>query len=262
MERAKNYQNVFDKTTGWMRPKDVRGKWLENFDPYKYENGFIESNGAQSTWFVPHDINGLVELMGGKEKAAEKLNNQFEVSQKLKFTSGTSHDAELHPEFSRIPINFGNQPSIQTSFIFNFLGRPDLTQYWTRNVVKETFSGLSPATGYNGDEDQGLMGSLNVLLKIGLFQMNGGTETNPEYQIGSPIFNKVAIKLNPEYYKGKKLIIQTKNNSASNIYIKEAKYNNTPLQDLSISHTAITNGGALILEMSDTPKHTLTNENK
>lgn len=262
MERAKNYQNVFDKTTGWMRPKDVSGKWLENFDPYKYENGFIESNGAQSTWFVPHDINGLVELMGGKEKAAEKLNNQFEASQKLKFTSGTSHDAELHPEFSRIPINFGNQPSIQTSFIFNFLGRPDLTQYWTRNVVKETFSGLSPATGYNGDEDQGLMGSLNVLLKIGLFQMNGGTETNPEYQIGSPIFNKVSIKLNPEYYKGKKLIIQAKNNSATNIYIKEAKYNNTPLQDLSISHTAITNGGALILEMSDTPKHTLTNENK
>lgn len=262
MERAKNYQNVFDKTTGWMRPKDVSGKWLENFDPYKYENGFIESNGAQSTWFVPHDINGLVELMGGKEKAAEKLNNQFEASQKLKFTSGTSHDAELHPEFSRIPINFGNQPSIQTSFIFNFLGRPDLTQYWTRNVVKETFSGLSPATGYNGDEDQGLMGSLNVLLKIGLFQMNGGTEANPEYQIGSPIFNKVSIKLNPEYYKGKKLIIQAKNNSATNIYIKEAKYNNTPLQDLSISHTAITNGGALILEMSDTPKHTLTNENK
>ena len=255
MERAKNYQNVFDKTTGWMRPKDVSGKWLENFDPYKYENGFIESNGAQSTWFVPHDINGLVELMGGKEKAAEKLNNQFEASQKLKFTSGTSHDAELHPEFSRIPINFGNQPSIQTSFIFNFLGRPDLTQYWTRNVVKETFSGLSPATGYNGDEDQGLMGSLNVLLKIGLFQMNGGTEANPEYQIGSPIFNKVSIKLNPEYYKGKKLIIQAKNNSATNIYIKEAKYNNTPLQDLSISHTAITNGGALILEMSDTPKH-------
>lgn len=254
MARAKNYQNVFDKTTGWMRPKDVNGKWLENFDPYKYENGFIESNGAQSTWFVPHDITGLIALMGGKEKAAEKLNNQFEASQKLKFTSGTSHDAELHPEFSRIPINFGNQPSIQTSFIFNFLGRPDLTQYWTRNVVKETFSGLSPNTGYNGDEDQGLMGSLSVLLKIGLFQMNGGTDENPQYQIGSPIFNKVSIKLNPEYYKGKKFIIQANNNSASNIYIEDANYNNRPLQNLSISHTDITNGGELILEMSETPK--------
>ncbi|MCV9927568.1 GH92 family glycosyl hydrolase [Flavobacterium sp. LS1R49] len=254
MARAKNFQNVFDKTTGWMRPKNVNGKWLENFDPYQYEHGFIESNGAQSTWFVPHDINGLVALMGGKEKAVEKLNSQFEEAQKLKFTSGTSHDAELHPEFSRIPINFGNQPSIQASFIFNFLGRPDLTQYWTRNVVKETFSGLSPSTGYNGDEDQGLMGSLNVLLKIGLFQMNGGTEANPEYQIGSPIFNKVSIQLNPDYYKGKKFVINANNNSASNIYIDAIKYNNLPVQNFHVSHQDITDGGELNLEMSSTPK--------
>ncbi|MFG4004190.1 GH92 family glycosyl hydrolase [Flavobacterium aquidurense] len=255
MARAKNYQNVFDKTVGWMRPKDSNGKWLENFDPYKYENGFIESNGAQSTWFVPHDIAGLIALMGGKEKAAEKLNKQFEVSQQLKFTSGTSHDAELHPEFSRIPINFGNQPSIQTSFIFNLLGRPDLTQYWTRNVVKETFSGLSPNTGYNGDEDQGLMGSLSVLLKIGLFQMNGGTDENPEYQIGSPIFNKVSIQLNPNYYKGKKFVIKANHNGPENIYINEIQYNNSPVQNFTISHSAITGGGELNLEMSSTPKH-------
>ena len=254
MTRSKNYQNVFDKTTGWMRPKDAEGKWRENFDPYQYENGFIESNAAQSTWFVPHDINGLAELMGGKEKAAAKLNTQFETAQKLKFTSGTSHDAELHPEFSRIPINFGNQPSMETSNIFNLLGRPDLTQYWTRNVVKETFSGLSPATGYNGDEDQGLMGSLNVLLKIGLFQMNGGTDENPVYQIGSPIFKKVSIQLNPKYYPGKNFVISASNNSPENIYINGIKYNNTPVEKFSISHKEITNGGELILEMSDKAK--------
>jgi predicted alpha-1,2-mannosidase len=255
MARAKNYQNVFDKTAGWMRPKDVKGKWFENFDPYQYEHGFIESNSAQSTWFVPHDINGLTELMGGKQKATEKLNAQFETAQKQKFTSGTSHDAELHPEFSRIPINFGNQPSIQTSFVFNVLGRPDLTQYWTRNVIKETFSGLAPNTGYNGDEDQGLMGSLNVLLKIGLFQMNGGTEDNPDYQIGSPLFNKVSIQLNPNYYKGKKFVINANNNNAENIYIKEIKYNNAAVKNFNISHAAITGGGELILEMSNMPKH-------
>ena len=255
MGRSKNYQNIFDKTTGWMRPKNVDGKWLENFDPYKYENGFIESNGAQSTWFVPHDIDGLVELMGGKEKAAAKLNTQFETAQKLKFTSGTSHNAELHPEFSRIPINFGNQPSIQTSYIFNVLDRPDLTQYWTRNVVKETFSGLSTNTGYNGDEDQGLMGSLNVLLKIGLFQMNGGTDENPQYQIGSPLFNKISIQLNSKYYKGKKIVIEAANNNADNIYINKIKYNNTAVQNFTISHQDITGGGELNLEMSSVPKH-------
>ncbi|MGO4770498.1 GH92 family glycosyl hydrolase [Flavobacterium sp. W22_SRS_FK3] len=254
MTRSKNYQNIFDKTSGWMRPKDVQGKWRENYDPYQYENGFIESNGAQSTWFVPHDIDGLADLMGGKEKAVEKLNTQFETAQKLKFTSGTSHDAELHPEFSRIPINFGNQPSIQTSFIFNLLRKPNLTQYWTRNVLKETFSGLSPATGYNGDEDQGLMGSLNVLLKIGLFQMNGGTEENPQYQIGSPLFTKVSIQLNQNYYKGKNFVIEADNNSAENIYINSIKYNNTLIDNFSISHENITNGGKLILEMSNKSK--------
>jgi len=255
MDRSKNYQNVFDKTSGWMRPKNIDGQWRENYDPYQYENGFIESNGAQSTWFVPHDINGLAELMGGKEKAVEKLNIQFETAQKLKFTSGNSHDAELHPEFSRIPINFGNQPSMQTSNIFNLLDRPDLTQYWTRNVVKETFSGLSPATGYNGDEDQGLMGSLNVLLKIGVFQMNGGTDENPQYQIGSPLFTKVSIQLNPNYYQGKIFVIEAKNNSSENIYINGIKYNNTPVEKFSISHESITNGGKLILEMSNKQSH-------
>jgi predicted alpha-1,2-mannosidase len=254
LARSKNYQNVFDKTSGWMRPKNVEGKWLENFDPYKYENGFIESNSAQSTWFVPHDIEGLVALMGGKGKAVEKLNSQFEIAQKLKFTSGTSHDAELHPALSRIPINFGNQPSIQTSYLFNLLGRPDLTQYWTRNVVKETFSGLAPDTGYNGDEDQGLMGSLNVLLKIGLFQMNGGTEENPQYQIGSPLFNKIEIQLNSDYYSGKKVVIKALNNSATNVYINKSKFNNKAVQKFSISHDTITSGGELILEMSDKPK--------
>ncbi|POY40569.1 glycoside hydrolase family 92 protein [Flavobacterium alvei] len=254
MARSKNYQNVFDKSIGWMRPKNVEGKWFENFDPYQYENGFIESNGAQSTWFVPQDIEGLAELMGGKEKAVSKLNTQFEIAKKQKFTSGISHDAELHPEYSRIPINFGNQPSIQTSFIFNLLGRPDLTQYWTRNVVKETFSGLAPNTGYNGDEDQGLMGSLNVLLKIGLFQMNGGTEENPQYQIGSPLFNKVTIQLNQKYYQGKNFVIKANNNSPESVYIDTINFNKKPVLKFSISQEEITNGGELILEMADKPK--------
>ncbi|WP_281233969.1 GH92 family glycosyl hydrolase [Flavobacterium gelatinilyticum] len=253
MKRSENYKNVFDQSVGWMRPKNVNGKWRENYDPYQYENGFIESNGAQSTWFVPHDLDGLANLMGGKEKAVTQLNSQFETARKLKYTSGTSHDAELHPEFSRIPVNFGNQPSMQTSNIFTLLQRPDLTQYWTRNVVKETFSGLSPTTGYNGDEDQGLMGSLNVLLKLGLFQMNGGTDKEAVYQIGSPIFSKIEIQLNPKYYSGKSFAIKAMNNNDENVYIKDIKYNNTAVKDFTLSHQNITNGGELVLEMSSKP---------
>ncbi|WP_372757198.1 GH92 family glycosyl hydrolase [Mariniflexile sp.] len=255
MTRSKNYKNVFDAETGWMRPKNVDGIWKKDFDPYQPENGFIESNGAQSTWFVPHDLQGLAILMGGEDKAVEKLNNQFIEAEKLGFTAGNSHAQELHPEYSRIPINFGNQPSIQTSFIFNQLNRPDLTQYWTRYVVKKAFSGLGPNTGYNGDEDQGLMGSLNVLLKIGLFQMNGGTEENPEYQIGSPVFDQITIKLNPKYYSNKTFTIKTINNSPANVFVNKVTLNNKSVEYYKIPQSAIVNGGELILEMSNTTNH-------
>ncbi|SHH61931.1 alpha-1,2-mannosidase, putative [Wenyingzhuangia marina] len=249
-KRSKNYQNLFDLNSGWIHPKNVNGGWIENYDPYQYQHGFIEANGAQATWFVPHDLLGLAKLMGGNKKAVEKLNTQFEEAEKLGFTSGDSHAAELHPEYSRIPINYGNQPSIQTAFIFQQLGRPDLTEYWSRKIIEKVFSGLSHASGYNGDEDQGLMGSLAVLMKIGLFQMNGGTEENPEYQIGSPIFDKITIELNNDYYKGKTFEIKTKNNSPENVYVKNIQLNNTTINTHKIHHDDIVNGGVLELQMS------------
>ncbi|SFU69955.1 alpha-1,2-mannosidase, putative [Pustulibacterium marinum] len=251
LKRAQNYKNVFDSAIGWMHPKDVSGNWSVKYDPYTYQNGFIEANGAQATWFVPQDILGLANQMGGAEKAIEKLQEQFKTAAKLGFTSGDSHAAELHPEYSRIPINYGNQPSIQTALIFEKLGRPDLTQYWSREVVNTVFSGLNENTGYNGDEDQGLMGSLAVLMKIGLFQMNGGTEADPEYQIGSPIFDKITIHLNPDFYEGETFVITTKNNSDENRYLKKILWNDKELHKTSLKHSSITSGGILELEMSN-----------
>ena len=255
LQRSKNYQNVFDKEVGWMRPKNNKGKWKKRYDSYQVENGFIESNGAQSTWFVPHDLKGLSDLMGGAEIAVDKLNKQFQKAEELNFTAGSSHAQELHPEYRRIPINYGNQPSIQTAFIFNKLDRPDLTQYWSRKVVNTAFSGLSPATGYNGDEDQGLMGSLSVLMKIGLFQMNGGTEENPEYQIGSPTFNKITIHLNSAFYDGQKFVIKAKNNTKDNVYVDNVSMNQQKVDNYAIKHSDIINGGELILEMSNNAKN-------
>ena len=251
IQRSKNYKNVFDTESGWMRPKDISGQWRKEFDPYQVQIGFIESNGAQSTWFVPHDLEGLAALMGGNDKAVEKLQNQFMKAEELNFTSGNSHAQELHPEYRRIPINYGNQPSIQTAFVFHKLGRYDLTQQWSRKVVAKAFSGLSPATGYNGDEDQGLMGSLAVLMKIGLFQMNGGTDQDPEYQIGSPIFDKISIKLNPDYYSNATFTIETVNNSKENVFVASAVLNGQPVNGYVIRHSDIIKGGNLVLKMTD-----------
>lgn len=250
VRRSANYKNIYDPETRWMRPKDINGKYLTDFDPYEYEHGFNESNGAQSSWFVPHDISGLAELMGGKEMAVKKLDEQFKTASKYGFTSGKAHDNELHPEYRRIPINYGNQPSMQTAQIFNQLERPDLAQYWTRRVVETAFSGLSPATGFNGDEDQGLMGSLSVLLKMGLFQMNGGCEENPEYQIGSPLFDRVTIRLNPDFYSGKTFVIETKNSSADNYFVHKIVLNNQPVDNYNITHNDITRGGKIVLELA------------
>lgn len=251
LKRSNNYKNVFDKESKWMRPKNVEGVWKADFDPYQAEHGFIESNGAQSTWFVPHDLEGLATLMGGSSIATEKLNNQFKTAEAIGFTAGNSHEQELHPEYSRVPINYGNQPSMQTAFVFNKLNRHDLTQYWSRAVVSKAFSGLSPASGFNGDEDQGLMGSLAVLMKIGLFQMNGGTEKNPQYEIGSPIFDEVTIKLNSNYYAKSTFSIKAVNNSESNVYVNKVELNKRNIEDYKISHQDIINGGELILNMSD-----------
>ncbi|WP_040416624.1 GH92 family glycosyl hydrolase [Cyclobacterium qasimii] len=250
LARSGNYKHLYDQQTGWIRPKDVNGEWFSPFDPYDYAKGYVEANGAQFTWFVPHDIAGLATLMGGKEKAAERLNEQFEQAEKLGFTSGTSHSLETHPEYRRIPINYGNQPSMQTAYIFNYLDRPDLTQYWSRKVLAAAFSGLSPESGFNGDEDQGLMGSLSVLMKLGLFQMNAGTEENPIYELGSPIFDKATIHLNQDYYTGKSITIQAQNNGPENYYISRKTFNGKSIKGIGIRHGDLTKGGLLKLQMS------------
>ncbi len=249
IKRSQNYRNLYDPETGWIRPKNVEGKWLTPFDPYAVNQGFVESNSAQATWFVPQDLPGLAKLMGGNDAAIAKLEASFTEAKKLGFTSGTSHSKELHPEYSRIPINYGNEPSIQTAFVFHLLGKPELTQYWSREVVNAAFSGLSPSTGYNGDEDQGLMGTLAVLYKIGLFQMNGGTEANPEYQIGSPIFDQITLQLNPKYYPGKSLTIKTIGNSDKNRYILSAEFNGKRLADPNLKHQDLVKGGIITLKM-------------
>jgi predicted alpha-1,2-mannosidase len=249
MKRSQNYKNLYDPETGWIRPKNLEGKWKNPFDPYQVNNGFIEANSAQSTWFVPHDLPGLAKLMGGNEAAIKKLIQSFTAAKELGFTSGKSHDKELHPEYSRIPINYGNEPSIQAAFVFSMLGQPELSQYWSREVVNAAFSGLSPSVGYNGDEDQGLMGTLAVLYKIGLFQMNGGTEANPQYQLGSPIFDKITIQLNQKYYPGKSLTIKTIGNSDQNRCIRSAGLNGKQISQSVVNHQDLVKGGELTLKM-------------
>ncbi len=245
ISRSANYKHVYDPISGWMRPKDQYGVWRTPFDPFAIEEGFNESNGAQSTWFVPHDLHGLATLMGGDSLAVAKLNHQFEQAEKLGFTSGTAHAKETHPEYSRIPINYGNQPSIQTAFIFAHLGRPDLTENWIQKIRKEVYGALSTDRGYNGDEDQGLMGSLAVLMKIGLFQMNGGTEADPNYQLYSPAFEEVKIKLHPDYHQGEYLHIKNDIDNGTEEYKPMMLWKNQIQDAYQLRHSQLVSGGII-----------------
>jgi predicted alpha-1,2-mannosidase len=250
-KRSMNYGSLFDTRTGYIHPRDSNGRWMENFDPLAYDHGFIEGNAAQFTWFVPHDLQNLFTLMGGRDSAVSRLNRQFEISAKHRFCN---EHPEKDPRFineKKTWINYSNQPNSQSAFIFNHAGTPWLTQQWSRAVVDSASSEVSPYRGYNGDEDQGLMGALSVLMKIGLFQMTGGCEENPVYEIGSPIFDLVMIRLNPVYYKGKEFVISTVNNGPNNRFIENAELNGRSLNRYYFDHNDLVKGGKLVLTMSD-----------
>jgi predicted alpha-1,2-mannosidase len=252
-KRSANWANLYDSISGWIRPKDREGIWKEPFDPFLYKNGFVEANAAQVTWYVPHDLPALAVLMGGNEIMAQRLDSSFRTAEKLGFTSGKSHSQELIEEYSRIPINYGNQPSIQTAFVFNHIQHPWLTQYWSRKVVDKAFSDLSPSYGYNGDEDQGLMGSLAVLMKIGLFEMKSGCDEKPVLEIGSPIFDKITIYLDDRFFEGETFVIETSNNSPENMYVQSARLNDILLDSPFFFFEDLVKGGKLKLNMGNKP---------
>ncbi|MEY3001435.1 MAG: hypothetical protein RL648_1649 [Verrucomicrobiota bacterium] len=251
--RALNYRNLWNAELGWMWNREVDGSWHEPLDILRYHNGWVESNAVQATWYVPHDTAGLARLMGGRAAASDKLNESFEVAKYHGFVSSKSHDKEKTALNRRVTINYGNQPSMQTAMLFNHFASPWLTQYWSREVVEEVYSGVSPYYGYSGDEDQGLMGALAVLMKIGLFSMRGGAAVDPVYEITSPLFDRVRIALHPQYYPGGVFHIECEDNIEGHRYIQSATLNGTPLEQPWFFHRELVGGGVLQLTLTNQP---------
>ncbi len=251
--RAYHYQNIWhaDSSTMWLRKVD--GAWQHPMDVLNYGHGWVEGNAAQFTWWVPHDVAGLIDLFGSADIFRRRLNQSFESAQGHDFTSGKSHDVEVTKENRRAYINYGNQPSMHTAFLFNYAGSPWLTQQWSRAVVEKVYSGISPQFGYSGDEDQGLMGSLAILMKMGLFSLRGGCAQKPVYEFSSPIFDKITIHLDEKYYPGKQFIIETKNNSAVNKFINSAELNGHDWNNCWMYHADLVKGGHLMLNLGSQP---------
>ncbi|GBU06859.1 hypothetical protein AwDysgo_01900 [Bacteroidales bacterium] len=247
---SKGWETLFDTETKLIRPKTKDGNFIENFDPLAPWVGFQEGNAVQYTFYVPHDAKKLISFCG-QENFNNRLDSIFITSQKDIFGGGKTLNA-----FSGLQAvyNHGNQPNLHISWMFNFSGKPYLSQKWVRTICNE-FYGVDGihGYGYGQDEDQGQLGAWYVMSAIGLFDVKALTEINPKFQIGSPLFDKVEIQLNKKYYKGDKFVINIKNNSEENIYLQTISMNGKKKKSIFLPFLDIVNGGTLNLSMGNKP---------
>ncbi len=250
IDYAGGYKKLFDPETKFIRPREKDGSFMKDYDPMVAWKGFQEGNGYQYTWYVPQDPAGLIQLMG-EDLFNERLSNIFTEAQKSLFGGGKEIDS-----FSGLEklYNHGNQPSLHISWLFNYSHMPWQTQKWTRAICNE-FYGTTAEHGYGfgQDEDQGQLGAWYVMASMGLFDVQGGTAPEPSVQIGSPLFDKITIKLNQDYYSGKQFVIQTENNGPDNIYVQSAVLDDKKMNKCWFPHKMLVDGGTLNLIMGPEP---------
>jgi len=250
MNLSRGWARLYDPKTGFIRPRDASGKFIADFDPKQPWRGFQEGNGYQYLFYVPHDPGGLIHKIGA-DKFNERLDFAFKQSEKEMFDGGVTSDA-----FSGLQslFNQGNEPCLEMPWLFNYSGKPWLTQYWVRRVC-DVFYGTDAfhGYGYGQDEDQGQMGGWLVLAGMGLFDVQGGTSTHPTMQLGTPLFSKVQIQLDRKYYPGDKFEIDVTGDPAENTYIDSAMLNGKALDRCWISWADIINGGTLDLTLANKP---------
>jgi len=250
--RKKDYTFFMDRSAGWKKcfnpkwnllfPKDAKGNFLHD-DPLS-GRGWVEANAWQATWAVSHDLPGLAKLMGGKDSLAAKLNYAFEKAEPSNFVFAYTDGY----------VSYANQPGCSNAHVFNYAGKPWLTQYWVRQVKEKAFGGTTPDLGYGGhDEDQGQMGGTSALMAIGLFSVQGNAAVDPVYEITSPVFDTITISLDPKYYKGKQFVITTHGNSDENVYIQKATLNGKSHPQFWIRHADYAQGGQLELWLGKEP---------
>lgn len=239
LKRSQSWRNVFDATTGYARPRLTTGDWVSPFDPY-HTPGFAESDAWQYTWFVPHDVPGLIEAMG-RDRFISELNEGFEKAAPQRFNGG-GHST----------VYQGNEPTMQVSWLFNWADAPWLTQKWVRAILQRYY-GYTPKDFYLGDDDQGQMSSWLVMASVGLFEMDGGCRIHPVYEIAAPLYSKITLHLSPRYYGGKTFVIEASEASQANCYIQSATLNGKPWNQWWISWQDVAQGGKLVLEVGPTP---------
>ena len=256
MELSDGWAKLFDDDLKLVRPRVPGGEWIDNFDPYESWRGFQEGNAMQYTFFVPQNPDSLIARMG-KDEFNERLDTIFTQARKTIFGGGKVAFA-----FSGLSssYNHGNQPSLHIPWLFNFSGKPYLTQKWTRLICDEFYgTDGEHGYGYGQDEDQGQLGSWYVLAAMGLFDVQGGACSEPTYQLGSPEFDEITVHLSKFNTKGGTFKIRAKGNSADAMYVQNATFNGKPLDRCWLYRDEVFNGGELVLQMGTEPSDVWNN---
>ncbi len=246
--RSKNYKNVYNPATAFMQPRDSKGEFSKNFNPDDYTPEICESNAWHYFWSVQQDIDGLIELTGGKDRFLEKLDSMMTY---------TPAENESLPIFSTGMIGqyaHGNEPSHHVVYLFNKVGRADLTQKYVSEIMENLYDS-SPA-GLCGNEDCGQMSAWFVFSAMGFYPVN---PVSGEYEIGTPLFPSMQLYLD----NGKTFSVNANGLSKQNIYVGSIKINGEPFNGTTITHDQIMSGATIDLEMVSTPQlHASMNRKK
>lgn len=237
-KRSRNYKNVYNSQTTFMQPRNNKGSFIENFSPDDYTPHICESNGWQYFWSVQQDVDGLISLVGGKERFAQKLDSMF--------TYNPSADEDL-PIFSTGMIGqyaHGNEPSHHVIYLFNAIGQPWKTQKYAAEVMHELYKN-TPA-GLCGNEDCGQMSAWYVFSAMGFYPVD---PISGKYEIGTPMYPEMKMHL----ANGKTFTILAPAVSKENLYIQSVKLDGKPYDKSYITHEQIMNGSIFEFEMGNKP---------
>ena len=246
-KQSMNYKKLFDPSTNWMRGKNKDGSFQSPFNPLKWGDAFTEGNSLHYTWSVFHDIQGLIDLMGGKEQFASKLDEVFEMPPKFddSYYGFTIHEIREMQIVNMGNYAHGNQPIQHMIYLYNYANQPYKAQEKVRNVMTKLYS--ATPDGYCGDEDNGQTSAWYVFSALGFYPVTpGGVE---EYVIGSPLFKKATLNLE----NGNTFEIKSQNNSETNVYIQSAHLNGQPYNNTFINFEDLQKGGVLQFNMGNTP---------